>query len=93
MKIKVCTWKSCKSKFSEYIFDRIERDIVKFNLENISVEKCSCLMDCGMWPNVLIDGKKENFSDPIKISKIIFDKIKQRKWIQKEDTQDYFNNN
>ncbi len=79
MKIQVCTWKMCKSRFSEYIFKRVEGDIQKFALENITLETCPCQWQCKSWPNVIVDGKLENYSDPIKISKIIFDKIKQRK--------------
>lgn len=78
MKIQVCTWKSCKSRFSEYILKRVNSDIEKFHLENISVENCPCLGQCKEWPNVIVDGKIENYCDPIKVSKIMFEKLKQR---------------
>lgn len=84
MKIQVCVWKSCKGKFSEYIIKRINWDISKFNLENVSIESCPCLGNCNEWPNVIIDWKKEHYSDPIKISKIMFEKIKQRKNFSKK---------
>lgn len=77
MKIQVCTGKSCKSKFSEYIIKRIQGDKERFNLENVNIETCPCLWECKQWPNVLIDGKRESYSDPIKISKIILEKTKQ----------------
>lgn len=77
MKIQVCTWKSCKSRFSEYIIKRIEWDKVRFNLENVNVETCPCQWNCKEWPTVIIDGKKESYCDPLKVSKIMFDKIKQ----------------
>lgn len=79
MKIQVCTWKMCKSRFSEYITKRIQWDILKFNLEHITLETCPCQWQCKVWPNVIIDGKIENYCDPIKISKIMSDKTKQRK--------------
>lgn len=79
MKIQVCTGKSCKSRFSEYIIKRVEWDVKKFNLENITLETCPCLGQCKVWPNVIIDGKIENYCDPIKVSKIIAEKGKQRK--------------
>lgn len=79
MKIQVCTWKACKSRFSEYIIKRVEWDIKKFSLENITLETCSCLGQCKTWPNVIIDWKTENYCDPIKVSKIMFDKINTRK--------------
>lgn len=79
MKIQVCTGKSCKSKFSEYIIKRLQSDTEKFKLENVTIETCPCLWDCKIWPNVIVDGKKENYCDPIKISKIMLEKVKQRK--------------
>ena len=78
MKIQVCNWKSCKSRFSEYILKRVNSDIEKFHLENITLENCPCLGQCKQWPNVIIDWKIENYCDPIKVSKIIFEKLKQR---------------
>jgi NADH:ubiquinone oxidoreductase subunit E len=43
MKIQVCTGASCKAKFSDYIIKRIERDIEKFDLKNIEIEKVNCM--------------------------------------------------
>jgi len=43
MKIQVCTWRSCKWNFSEYIIKRLEGDIQKHDLKNIILEKCMCL--------------------------------------------------
>lgn len=80
MKIQICNWKNCKSKFSEYITKRIQSDIEKFKINSVILENCGCLWDweCKKWPNVLIDWKIENYSDPVKISKIMIDKINQR---------------
>ena len=79
MKIQVCTGKSCKSRFSEYILKRLAWDIEKFQLDNIQTEVCACLWQCKMWPNVILDGKTEHYSDPAKISKLMFEKIQTRK--------------
>lgn len=81
MKIQVCTWKACKSRFSEYILKRISDDSVKFELSSsqVTAETCPCLWHCKEWPNVLIDGKIQHYSDPIKISKMMFEKIKQKR--------------
>lgn len=79
MKIQVCTGRSCKWKFSEYILKRIEADTKKFDLQNIDAEVCACLWQCKMWPNVILDGKTEHYSDPAKISKLMFEKIQARK--------------
>jgi NADH:ubiquinone oxidoreductase subunit E len=43
MKIQVCTGRSCKSRFSEYILKRLEADKEKFELQNIDAEVCACL--------------------------------------------------
>jgi NADH:ubiquinone oxidoreductase subunit E len=40
---------------------------------------CACLWQCKIWPNVIIDGKTEHYSDPAKISKLMFEKIQARK--------------
>ena len=76
MKIQICTWKTCKSRFSEYILKRLKRDIEKYGFKNILIEEVNCLWFCEKWPNVIVDWKIENYSDPIKISKIVIDKKK-----------------
>lgn len=88
MKIQVCTWKSCKERFSEYIIKRLQWDIDRFHLDNVILENCACLWDCKQWPNVIIDGKKENFCDPIKISKIMLEKVNIKKSNKKEIQED-----
>lgn len=79
MKISVCSGKMCKSRFSEYILKRINSDIEKFKLEHIITEECPCLWQCKNWPNVVFDWKIENYQDPIKTSKIMFERTKQKK--------------
>ncbi len=78
MKIQVCTWKMCKSRFSEYITKRLNADVEKFNLKNVILETCSCLWECKSWPNVLFDWKIEKYVDPVKASKIMFEKMKSK---------------
>lgn len=42
--IKICTGKRCASRFSEYIFNRLEADKKFYNYdENISIEKSLCM--------------------------------------------------
>jgi len=71
MKIQICNWKTCKSRFCEYIEKRINNDIKMFNLANIIVEKTHCMWECSKWPNLIIDGLKYNYCEPAKISSII----------------------
>ena len=79
MKIQVCTWKKCKSRFSEYILKRLKLDIEKFELKNIILEEWACMGNCSKWPNISVDWKIENYTDPIKDSKIMFEKSKSNK--------------
>ena len=77
MKVKVCVGSACKAKFSEYIIKRIERDIEKFNLKNIEIEKVNCMGFCDKAPNVKIDNEIYYNTNPIKVSEVIFDKLKK----------------
>lgn len=79
MKLQVCVWKNCKGRFSEYILKRVQSDVVKFWLENIELEPRPCMSFCEMGPNVMIDGEVIHKSDPAKISKIIFERVKNFK--------------
>lgn len=76
MKVQVCTWKTCKGRFSEYIIKRLEADKEKFSLDSLMLESCPCLGHCEKWPNVSIDWKIENYSEWAKISKIVLEKLK-----------------
>lgn len=46
MKIQVCSGKSCSERFSEYIIDRLENDVKKFELEDMEVMKSPCMGNC-----------------------------------------------
>lgn len=77
MKIRVCRWKSCSEKFSNYIITRIENDKKRFNLKDIEIEETLCMWKCSEWPNVFIDNEFHNKCNPLKISELIFKKIKR----------------
>jgi hypothetical protein len=89
MKIQVCTWKTCKERFSEYILARLERDKQSFGLDNLMVESCPCTGNCKDGPNLLVDGKLEIHCNPIKASKFALQsKQKSKKWfVLAEDKQ------
>lgn len=78
MKIQICTGKNCKSRFSEYILKRLESDIEMFQLKNIDVQTSPCMWHCEKWPNMKIDGKITHYNDPIKASKLMMEKNKQK---------------
>lgn len=68
MKIQVCMWKACKSRFAEYITKRLKADINFHNLEWVIVEECMCMGYCKEGPNVMFDKHIENHMNPIKAS-------------------------
>ncbi len=70
MKVKVCTWNSCKSKFSEYILERLENDKKFHNLKNLDVETCACTWNCKRWPVIEVDWNIEKYMNPLKASEI-----------------------
>lgn len=76
LQIKVCTWIACLNNFSNYITIRIKRDIEKFDLKNINIEKSNCMGMCKKWPNVKIDNKIMKYTNASKVSEAIFKKIK-----------------
>ncbi len=71
MKVKVCTWKTCKSRFSEYILTRLKSDIWFYWLKNLEIEEVNCLWNCKRWPNIKIDWKLEERVTPSKASSMI----------------------
>lgn len=77
MKVQVCIWKACKSKFSNYIVTRLENDVKKFNLSSLEIETCSCTGNCKKAPNVLFDTTREEYVTPSKASKKVLDTIKK----------------
>lgn len=89
MKIQVCTGKTCKERFSEYILARLERDKESFWLDNLIVDTCPCTWNCKDGPNILVDGKLEMHCNPIKASKFALQaKQKSKKWfVLAEDKQ------
>jgi len=80
MKIKVCTWTTCKGKFSEYIIKRIKNDIEFYNLKNVEIEESLCMWMCSKWPNTKIDNEIINYSNPLKISDLMLKKL----WLKKK---------
>lgn len=77
MKIQVCTWRSCKWNFSEYIMKRLENDKkMNNNCNNVIIEQCLCTWNCKDWPVVLFDWKLETRVSPSLASKIVNDKKK-----------------
>jgi len=79
MKIQICTWKTCKWKFSEYIIKRLKADIEFHKLNWVEVEESMCMWKCKEWPNIKIDKDLLTRMDPIKASKAMLDRKKWKK--------------
>lgn len=79
MQVKVCTGKSCASKFSKYITTRLENDTKFYDWKNVELEECLCLWECKKWPNIKIDKETFNYVNPAKASDIILKKLSEKK--------------
>ena len=79
MKIQVCTWKTCKERFSEYILKRLESDKKFYDLNNVIVESCPCTWNCKDGPNVVFDWDVQNRMWPAKASEIMMEKRNPKK--------------
>lgn len=77
MKVQVCTWKTCKSKFSNYIITRLENDKQKFDLSSLIIEESPCMWNCKKAPNAIFGKQKEEYVNPSKASKKVFDSLKK----------------
>lgn len=76
MEVKICTWNTCKSNFSEYIFSRLENDKQKFELEKLKIENSLCMWNCENWINISIWNEKFSKQNPIKTSTLVIKKYK-----------------
>lgn len=79
MKIKVCKWKTCSDRFSQYITTRLLNDKTRFNLENLELEDCMCLWQCKSWPNIVVEKDIKNYMNPAKASEIALNHNKKKK--------------
>jgi len=75
LKVQICKWKSCKSRFCSYIEDRIKLEKERFN-QNIEISDSPCMWNCKNWPTVKINWEKIEKCDPIKVSNLISKKLK-----------------
>lgn len=79
MKIKVCMWKTCSDRFSQYITTRLLNDKTRFNLSNLEVEDCMCLWQCKSGPNIVVDKDIKNYMNPAKASELALKHNKKKK--------------
>lgn len=74
--IKICTGKRCSSRFSGYIFSRLEADKKFYNYdESIIIEPSICMWKCDSGPNIKIDNEIFSGQNPIKSSELLKSKV------------------
>ncbi|MFA6090224.1 MAG: (2Fe-2S) ferredoxin domain-containing protein [Candidatus Gracilibacteria bacterium] len=79
MLIKVCTGKTCSSRFSPYILKRILAEKAKYDTKNKStIEECGCQGSCKTGPVIVIDGALIDRMDPIKASNLYLEGLKKK---------------
>lgn len=71
MKVQVCTGKSCKEKFSNYIITRLRNDCKFYNWKNVEIVEETCMWECKKWPNIKIKNQVHNYVNPAKASELV----------------------
>ncbi len=79
MEIKICKGRSCSERHTEYIANRIERDLVFYNIEGVNVTSCLCQWRCKEGPVVLFDNDIQSRMNPVKASELLRKKIEMIK--------------
>ena len=79
MKVKVCTGKGCKGRFSEYILTRLKNDKKFYDKDGLIIEEFQCMWDCQNWPNIIVDKNIHTHVTPAKASEIVFNNNKKKK--------------
>lgn len=79
MRVKVCTGKTCASRFSPYILKRLLAEKAKYDTEDKSIiEECGCQGNCKTGPNIVIDATLHDRMDPIKASTLYLEGLKKK---------------
>ena len=79
MIVKVCTGKSCGSRFSPYILKRLLAEKAKYDTKNIStIEECMCQWNCKTGPNIVINDIISDKMDPVKASQLYIELLKKK---------------
>ncbi len=78
MIVKVCTGKTCSSRFSSYILKRLLAEKAKYDIGNKSIiEECGCQGNCKTGPNIVIDNVITDKMDPVKASNLYLTELKK----------------
>ncbi len=76
--IRVCTGKSCKTRFSEYIAARLRADKAKFDKnDTIAIETCPCVGRCSEGPNFFFEKELFTKGNPVKASEVFLRKLSE----------------
>ncbi len=80
MKVEVCMWNSCKSKFSEYIVKRLQNDAKKFGYKKLEICEWTCMWECRKGPNIKVNNWDiQHRSEPAKVSKTVQNELLKKK--------------
>jgi len=76
MQVQVCSWKSCKGKYSNYITRRLNNDAIFYDSDSIAISEVSCMWECKKAPNIKFKNMVHNYVNPAKASQLIQKNIK-----------------
>ncbi len=79
MKVQVCTWKWCKSKFSEYILTRLKNDKEFYKKDSLIIDEFQCMGNCENGPNIIIDKDIHPHMTPALASEKVFNSNNKKK--------------
>lgn len=72
MKVQVCTGKSCRWRYSNYVITRIENDSSFYNdWKWVEVVEETCMWHCKQGPNIKLKNQIINYCSPTKASEVI----------------------
>ncbi len=79
IQVKVCGWRSCSERHSEYIKKRLEADIefYQYNETEVTIETCLCQWRCKEWPTVVYGNDVQIYQNPVKSSEFLRKKVNE----------------
>ena len=77
IQVKICGWRSCSERHSEYIKKRLEADteFYKYTPDEVTIESCLCQWRCKEGPTVVYGNEVQIYQNPVKSSEFLRKKI------------------
>ncbi len=75
--IKVCKWRSCSERFSDFIEKRLisDTEFYHFSDDIASIESCLCQGRCKEWPVVVFNNDVQVAHNPVRSSEMMRKKV------------------